>query len=82
MVMRARVPLFLLIGRATHDELARNLVQTMPRVLDFLAHHNPPFIAKVYRPTPSSAVHEGKPGRVDLWLDEAGWVKAMRHGGS
>lgn len=32
MVMRAGVTLFLLIGQATHDDLAKNLVQTMPKV--------------------------------------------------
>ena len=80
MVMRAGVPLFLIIGRATHAELARNLVQTMPRVLEFLAAHAPPFIAKVYRPTPVEAVQAGTPGRVEMWLDHEGWREALRHG--
>ena len=73
MVMRAGVSLFLLIGHATHDDLARNLVQTMPKVLNLLARRQPPFIAKVYRPSPVEAVSEGKPGRVEVWLDRERW---------
>lgn len=80
MVMRANVPLFLIIGSATHAELARNLVQTMPRVLDFLDAHAPPFIAKVYRPSPVEAVETGRPGRVEMWLDRKGWEETLRHG--
>jgi hypothetical protein len=80
MVMRATVPLFLLIGSATHDELATNLVQTMPKIFAFLEAHPRPFIAKVYRPSPVTSVGEGKPGRVTLWLDEDGWREGLRRG--
>lgn len=73
--MRAGLPLFLLIGHAPHAELAANLVETMPRILEFLDVHEPPFIAKVYRPTPVAEVGK-KPGRVEMWLSEAAW-KAM-----
>jgi hypothetical protein len=77
MVMRAGVPLFLLIGAASHDELAVNLVQTMPKVLDLLVDHAPPFVAKIYRPSPVSQVRAGKPGRVELWLDEDRWQESF-----
>jgi len=70
--MRAGLPLFFLIGHAPHEELASNLVQTMPRITEFLEANDPPFIAKVYRPTPVSEVGE-KPGRVEMWLSEAEW---------
>lgn len=80
MVMRAGVPLFLIIGNATHVELATNLVHTMPRVIEFLEGHRTPFIAKVYRPSPVDAVHAGKPGRVQMWLDREGWEHTLRHG--
>lgn len=80
MVMRAGVPLFLIIGKAPHAELAKNLVQTVPRVIEFLDDHEAPFIAKVYRPSPVEAVHEGRPGRVQMWLDHEGWEAALRHG--
>lgn len=73
MVMRAGVPLFMLIGKTTHAVLARNFIQTFPRVVEFLVRHAPPFIARVYRPSPVSAVADGEPGRVDLWLAFEEW---------
>jgi hypothetical protein len=52
----------------------------MPRILDFLHTHDPPFIAKVYRPSPMEAVREGKPGRVEMWLDRKVWEDTLRYG--
>jgi hypothetical protein len=74
MVMRAGVRLFMLIGHHTHPVLARNLVNTMPRILAFLDTHAAPFIARVYR-ADSAAFDENRPGRVDLWLSHAEWVR-------
>ena len=37
----------------------------LPNVDRFLAAHRPPFIAKVYRPSPGDAAR--LPGRVELW---------------
>ncbi len=83
MVMRAGVPLFFLVGhRTTHAELALNLVQTVPKVLRFLQDHRPPFLAKVYRPSPTSAVYEGKPGRVEMWVSEKDWQGDQGKGGT
>ena len=76
MVMRAGVPLFMLIGKHTHDVLARNLVLTLPRVLAFLDFHEPPFIARVYR-APETDFLRGLPGRVDLWLSHADWERSL-----
>lgn len=73
MVMRAGVPLFMLIGDTTHAILARNFIQTLPRVMAFLDEHDPPFIARVYRPSPVTAVADGKAGRVNLWLSLDEW---------
>lgn len=70
--MRANLSLFFLIGHAPHAELAENLIYTMPRVVAFLDEHDPPFIAKIYRPTPVEAVGE-KPGRVQMWLSAVDW---------
>lgn len=77
MVMRSGVPLFMLIGKHSHDILARNFVQTIPRVLSFLAEHQPPFIARIYKAA-SADYDGGKPGRVELWLDHRGWTEALR----
>lgn len=78
MVMRAGVPLFMLIGDTTHAVLAKNFVQTLPRIMTFLAKHQPPFIARVYRPSPVTDVAAGKPGRVELWLSLNQWRAALR----
>jgi PIN like domain len=68
-VVRFKVPLVILIGQAPTAELARNFVLTVPRIEAFLAVHQPPFIAKVYRPTVGeSAKGPNVPGRVELWF--------------
>ena len=72
MVMRAGVPLFMLIGHHTHPVLARNLVNTLSRILAFLDANAAPFIARVYKAQPA-AFDAGKPGRVDLWLSYDKW---------
>ena len=49
-------------------DLARAFVTTLPRIENFLVRHKPPFIAKVYRPTPGeTAKDRNAPGRVELW---------------
>lgn len=65
-VMRNRVALLVIIGKAPYPELAHSFVQTVPRIQSFLIDHNPPFIAKVYRG------HRGDErtatsGNVELW---------------
>jgi hypothetical protein len=67
-VMRHDVGLLVIVGKAPFPELARAFVATLPRVEEFLASHKPPFIAKVYRPSPSKvAPHGASPGRIELW---------------
>jgi hypothetical protein len=52
-VIRHRVTLLVVVGQAPFADLARNFVATAPKILRFLGHHQPPLIAKVYRPTPA-----------------------------
>jgi hypothetical protein len=67
-VMRHRVGLLVIVGKAPYPDLARAFVATLPRIEAFLAGHRPPFIAKVYRPSPAEvARHSASPGRVELW---------------
>jgi hypothetical protein len=73
MVMRARVALFCLIGDVPHQELAANVVRTLDRIIAFREAHSPPFIAKVYRPSPRGSV---KPGHVTLDLSLSQWKSA------
>jgi hypothetical protein len=67
-VMRHGVALLVIIGAAPFPDLGRAFVTTLPRIEDFLRRHKPPFIAKVYRPSPAETARASTaPGRVDLW---------------
>lgn len=62
------VALLVVIGQAPFPELARNFVNTIGRIDAFVAIHKPPFIAKVYRPTPAERAKNAKaPGTISLW---------------
>jgi len=70
-VVRHRVALLVVIGKASYPELARHFVVTVPRITVFLTRHRPPFIAKVYQPSPAeSARNPDAPGTVSLWYPE------------
>jgi PIN like domain len=56
-VVQHRVALLVVVGKAPLAELARNFVGSLPRIEKFLDEHDPPYIAKVYRP----------PAAVSLW---------------
>ena len=62
-IMMANVGLLVLIGKATHAELAENFVRTLDVVTRFIDRTPRPFIAKIYRPSP---VGSQQPGRVEL----------------
>lgn len=66
-VIRHSVALLVIVGAVPHAELARGFVATLPQVERFIAAHETPYIAKVYRP--SGVVGQAKPtaGRVELW---------------
>jgi hypothetical protein len=67
-VMRHGVSLLVIVGNAPYPDLAHAFVATVPRIEQFLESHRPPFIAKVYRPSPdNSAPNRTVPGRVELW---------------
>ncbi|MEJ0074233.1 MAG: hypothetical protein WDO17_02090 [Alphaproteobacteria bacterium] len=65
-VMHHGVALLVIVGDAPFVELAHAFVATVTVVERFLASHRPPFIAKVYRPTPDKVVASST-GRVELW---------------
>lgn len=67
-VMTHGVGMFVLVGQATHAELAANVVRTANKVDRFIRRHDRPFIAKIYRPSAPLPGREPKPGRVELWL--------------
>jgi hypothetical protein len=66
-VMRHGVGLLVVVGAAPSPDLARAFVATLPRIELFLAEHERPFIAKVYRPAVSEIMRGAATGRVELW---------------
>ena len=67
-VQRHRVGLLVVVGKAPFPLLALHFVDTMPMISTFLAQHEAPFIAKVYRPSRSDVAKDpNAPGSVSLW---------------
>lgn len=78
-VMRADVGLFILVGRATYQELADNFIKTLHKVERFVEKHKRPFIAKVSRPTKKLRLSSReRPGEVKLWLSYEQWLRRTR----
>ena len=70
-VVEFKVSLIVLVGQASTAELARNFVNTVARVEAFVDAHEPPYIAKLYRPPPSElAKTADAAGRVELWYPQ------------
>ncbi len=69
--MRSGLALFFLIGKG-HDDLMRNLIATLPRIVWFREKHDPPFIANVTRPETKFPVGS-RSGKVDMVLTEEQW---------
>ena len=71
-VKRFKVPLLILVGQATTAELAHNFVRSLHRIEAMLDDRAPPFIAKVYRPTPAELAKSAvAAGRVEIWFPKA-----------
>lgn len=67
-VIEYKAALLVVIGAAPFAELARAFVATSPHLLTFIAAHERPFIAKVYRPSPSAILRNADAaGHVELW---------------
>ena len=78
-VMLSGVGMFCLVGgMAKAEELARNFVNTLPRVAEFVAGNRPAYVAKVYRPSPLGGIDRGVPGTVKLQMDYAAWRASRR----
>lgn len=69
-VINSGIGLFVLVGKATHVELARNFIATEKKVYQFIKDTPRPFIAKIFRPSPSLMKARTKPlaGVVEKWL--------------
>ena len=67
-VIRHRVALLVIVGSAPYPELATAFVATLPHIEVFLARHEPPFVGKVFRPSPGElGRNPSAAGRVELW---------------
>jgi len=67
-VMHHRVALLVVIGHAPYPQLADAFVATQTRILHFIERHEPPYIAKIYRPSPKDVANDATaPGRIELW---------------
>ena len=67
-VIDHRASLLVIVGHAPFPDLAHAFVVTLPRIERFIERHDPPFIAKVYRPSPAdTARRPNAPGRIELW---------------
>lgn len=55
-------------GSLSAAELARNFLNTLPRIEAFAAEHPAPWIARLYRPNPVEGVALGKLGSIRLIL--------------
>lgn len=70
-VIEHRVPLLVVIGHAPYPELARAFVATKAPILRFVEQHQPPYIAKIYRPPAGVALDDpSAPGRIELWYPQ------------
>jgi hypothetical protein len=74
--MRGGLALFFLMGRRL-DDVERNLIPTVPRIIRFRERHEPPFIAHVRRPEPRFPLGS-RPGTVEMMLTEEQWLARPR----
>lgn len=67
-VIEHRVALLVMIGKAPYPQLAEAFVATRKRILRFIEQQEPPYIAKVYRPSTADLVkNQTAQGRIELW---------------
>jgi PIN like domain len=67
-VKRHSVSLLIVIGKASFPKLADNFVASISKIERFLDTHEPPFIAKIYRPSPSDLARKAdSAGTIVLW---------------
>ncbi len=70
-VIDHRATLLVIKGHAPFPDLAQAFVATLPRIERFLERHQPPLIAKVYRPTPAETARRPIAlGRIELWYPQ------------
>jgi hypothetical protein len=67
-VVRHRVRLLVIVGKASFPDLADSFVATRARIETFLSQAQAPFIAKVYRASPTELEQDPTAaGRIEHW---------------
>lgn len=66
-VIRHRVTLLVVVGKATNAVLAESFVAALPRISSFLERHDPPLIAKVHQQQPHGGRGRPTRGSISLW---------------
>ena len=67
-VIRHRVALLVVIGRAPYPQLAANFIACLPQIVSFVSNQQRPFIAKIYRPAPAESMkRKVTHGTIALW---------------
>lgn len=68
-VREGRLGLIVLVGKVRHAELAANFVRSVARIEAFVAAQERPFIAKLYRASPSELARSpAAAGRIERWV--------------
>jgi hypothetical protein len=68
-------------GDARTIDHARNVVNTVHKIEAVVRETRPPFVAKLYRPSPLEGIQRGVPGSVRVVMDYAAWVTSRRSAG-
>ena len=67
-MIRHRVRLVVVVGKAPYPDLARSFVNTRASIEAFIEETAAPFIAKVYRPRPAELTADPTArGRIERW---------------
>lgn len=67
-VVQHRIAMLLVVGKAPYPSLAANFVHMLALIEAFVAEHEPPYIAKVLRPTPKELARQADAaGALRLW---------------
>lgn len=68
--------LFVMTGGGMKTELlAKNFINTLPKILAVIADNEAPYIAMVYRPSPVERIVQGTPGSVKVILSREEWER-------
>jgi PIN like domain len=67
-VIRHSVALLVIVGKVPLPALAENFIATLGKIETFITNHKPPYIAKIYRPSPIELTRNpNAPGTITRW---------------